>query len=311
MQLLFTAKGIPNVSGIYKLTISGKNYIGSSISCRNRLWCHKQELNKNKHYSKYLQNCFNKYGKKNLYFEIIYKWDIPPSQKELLEKEKYFIDLLNPEFNSILDPTTQNNAKTTSKVVYQYNLEGDFIKEWISCSEAERVLQLNGVSSCARGNVKGCKSIGNFIWSYNKIIPNKYINNSSKSKIKKVVVYNLEGYKITSYNSIADCVRDLFKSATFSVACATVSSICNNKQFSFNNYRFSYTDVPKLETTSFLKGFAVKQLDKDGNLIQLWDSWGDIKKYFNIAWSFNRQLKFQKSNYIKFHMIHNFIWEKV
>lgn len=54
-----------------------------------------------------------------------------------------------------------------SKKVYQYDLEGNFIKEWPSCREAERFgFTNNGVSMCARGITNSHKE---FKWSYKKL----------------------------------------------------------------------------------------------------------------------------------------------
>jgi len=55
-----------------------------------------------------------------------------------------------------------------SKKVYQYTLDLNLIKEWKSCSEAGRKLNLNniGIGNCARGT---SKSSGGYIWKYEKI----------------------------------------------------------------------------------------------------------------------------------------------
>jgi hypothetical protein len=52
-----------------------------------------------------------------------------------------------------------------NKCVMQYDLEGNFIKEWVSCREAHRVLGIHygSISLCCLG--KG-KTAGKFIWKY-------------------------------------------------------------------------------------------------------------------------------------------------
>jgi predicted nucleic acid-binding OB-fold protein len=57
------------------------------------------------------------------------------------------------------------NPKFTSKKVNQYDLNGNFIKEYKSCEEAGRQNNIYGVcvARCARGERKKYK---NFIWKY-------------------------------------------------------------------------------------------------------------------------------------------------
>lgn len=66
--------------------------------------------------------------------------------------------------------------KRLSKPVYQFDLDGNFIKEWVSSSEASRVLGISGghIRECANGkqtankNKNFRKNAGNFIWKYEK-----------------------------------------------------------------------------------------------------------------------------------------------
>lgn len=52
-----------------------------------------------------------------------------------------------------------------SKPILQYSKSGDFIREWKSASEVERVLRINNgtINSCCRGRYK---SAGGFVWQY-------------------------------------------------------------------------------------------------------------------------------------------------
>jgi hypothetical protein len=66
--------------------------------------------------------------------------------------------------------------KRLSKKVYQFDLNGNFIKEWTSSSEASRVLGISGghIRECANSkqtankNKNFRKNAGNFIWKYQK-----------------------------------------------------------------------------------------------------------------------------------------------
>lgn len=315
MKLLFLEKLISKNPGIYKLIISGKTYVGSSICLNERLNDHKTTLKNNKSSSIYLQRCFNKHGKENLYFEILYEWEKTyPTKIELLQKEKYYIDLLNPEFNLERDPTTQFNIRTTSKKVYQYDkLTGNFIQEFPSCREAERKYNCKGVSLVANERHTKYKTAGGFMWKYykkNKI--ESYVNNSDKAKIVPITVYSILGYKIKTYPSIASCVKEMFPNGKFNSICATISSICKGESISHNSYRFSYNDLDKLDNSvlsKFMKNCPILQINKETNIpIKIWNNWADITREFDVKWTFKKQLLFQKSFYKKVHKIHEYKW---
>lgn len=85
-------------SGIYQIQslIKPENiYIGSACNITHRKICHLHLLRKNKHDNNILQNHFNKYGESDLQFttkELCLKQD-------LIIREQYHIDTLNPYFN--------------------------------------------------------------------------------------------------------------------------------------------------------------------------------------------------------------------
>lgn len=81
------------VSGIYKLMLDDKIYIGSAINLYNRINLHKFQLLKNKHHNILVQRKFNKIRQLN--FEVL-----EFCNKELLiKREQYYLDVLNPELN--------------------------------------------------------------------------------------------------------------------------------------------------------------------------------------------------------------------
>ncbi len=88
-----------NLSGIYRWVnnISGKVYVGSAINLSKRLirYYHKSELLRNK------QSIFKalaKYGHEIFTLEILeyVKWQ---NNDELLKREQFYFDLLQPEYN--------------------------------------------------------------------------------------------------------------------------------------------------------------------------------------------------------------------
>lgn len=77
---------------IYKITnlVNNKFYIGSASYYDKRKGTHISRLNKQTHKNPHLQNAWNKYGRNNFVFEII---EQVSSQRKLLEREQYWLDL--------------------------------------------------------------------------------------------------------------------------------------------------------------------------------------------------------------------------
>ena len=92
-----------NQSGIYKLTINNKFYIGSAKNIGIRLSKHLLDLERNLHHSIYLQRAWNKY--QNINIEIIEICD------NIIEREQYYIDTLQPHFNLCKNATNCNGIK--------------------------------------------------------------------------------------------------------------------------------------------------------------------------------------------------------
>ena len=93
----------------------------------------------------------------------------------------------------------------TSKSIEQYDLNGNFIKEWDSLAKASRELNISRgtLCSCIKGQVKSC---GGYQWKYkdrDKNI-NKY---NSKIVIRKVVQLDLNNNVINIYDNLHEAKR--------------------------------------------------------------------------------------------------------
>lgn len=92
----------------------------------------------------------------------------------------------------------------TSKPILQYDLEGNFIKEWPSISEATRNINNSDIPSCLSGKQS---QAGGFIWIYKEgnILNNipKFINKRGKSKAKcrTIIQYSLKDEFIKEWES--------------------------------------------------------------------------------------------------------------
>lgn len=104
------------VQGIYEIWVKNTkySYIGSSKNIENRFKQHCYLLRKKEHPNKFLQNCFNKYGQKSLILNTVE--ELPSLTKEqVLEKEKFWIEKLQPSLNIQQDPTNFWINNTGSK----------------------------------------------------------------------------------------------------------------------------------------------------------------------------------------------------
>jgi len=186
--------------GIYKISHINKPdafYIGSASGNRKVKDCqkgfyrrfleHLHFLEHKSHNSRYLQNVVNKYGIKGIRFEILEIVDTD-NRKIILEREQYYLDLLNPTYNSSKTarcPTvvyTAERKKATSirmkgkklpetvynaiKVpIYQFDKQGRFLKKYESIQEASDITFIDraSISNSASGKRK---SAGGYLWSF-------------------------------------------------------------------------------------------------------------------------------------------------
>lgn len=128
---------IQKISCIYLITctVNDTKYVGSAISFRKRVKDHRNALKRNNHHCSYLQNCYNKYGDDFFTIEILQSFDRIIEYKSndykevLLKAEEEYIKKLNPELNSQLYPYTSYGNLTGGKPIYQYDKDGNFVKE--------------------------------------------------------------------------------------------------------------------------------------------------------------------------------------
>jgi hypothetical protein len=135
------------ISGIYKITniVNNKFYIGSSVDIYHRLKHHYSDLKNNKHGNQYFLRSFLKYGKNNFIVEIIEK-----TPKELLLiREQYYIDILKPHYNILLDvigniPSEKSRKQISETLKYKY-LIGEIKPR---TNDTEKILIYNSKCDC-------------------------------------------------------------------------------------------------------------------------------------------------------------------
>lgn len=85
-------------TGVYQIRnlINGKVYIGSTtMSFEKRMSHHLNQLKRNNHKNRYLQNAWNKHGEDNFIFEILKTCNI----EDCLKEEQIYLDLIKFKYN--------------------------------------------------------------------------------------------------------------------------------------------------------------------------------------------------------------------
>lgn len=233
-------------SGIYCLRnkVNNKKYVGSSKNMYSRLHKHRCLLKKNKHENHYLQNAINKYSLDSFEVSILEFVKVG----ELLTKEQFYVDYLQPEYNIIKKvirntPTRESieKAKATRKLrqqqglygcpscnkIYEHDLEGNVIRDYKSLNEAASVLKIHvcSIISVLKGKYKQVKG-KRFSYSGEKLeYFEKSINGKAHTSLGKSVTikdtFTNDIHLFSSYEKAAKfmnvkptCINYFFKKQT-------------------------------------------------------------------------------------------------
>ena len=100
---------------------------------------------------------------------------------------------------------TKKVIDSTSKLIEQYDKQGNFIKEWSSLAEASNELHISRGTLCSalKGDIKSC---GGFQWKY-KGSDKKIDAYKGNCMARKVVQLDLENNIIAIYDSLHDAER--------------------------------------------------------------------------------------------------------
>ena len=191
------------ICGIYKITnkINNHCYIGQSINIHERWQEHKKTaFNPQKNSYNYpLYRAFRKYGIENFLFEIIEECDVD----NLTTREQYYIKYYDTYHNGYNQTSGGEGYYNSSKPVYQYDLNGNFIKSYPSIAFAARELGISE-QNIRKVCYKEHNTAGGFQWSTN---PNDPPKKTSFGQGKRVYQYDINGLLINEYPSLAEASR--------------------------------------------------------------------------------------------------------
>ena len=147
------------ICGIYKYQnlINNKIYIGQAMDIAQRRREHRHDASNPHRDNCIFHKAIRKYGEDNFSFEIIEEC----SKGELNEKEQYQIKYYNSEIPSGYNMTSggdSSQGEIFKKAVEQYDLYGNFIKEFENASDTARQLNLfvSNITSACRGEYSQC-----------------------------------------------------------------------------------------------------------------------------------------------------------
>ena len=202
---------------MHKSKINNKVYIGITKKVNPK---HKWRNGKGYNDTNRFANYIKKYGWDSLEHIIVYE---NLSKKEAEEKEIELIKFYNATderygFNlsyggnapgmfteATLQKLRDVYKNIEKKNIYQYDVNGNFIKIWSSAKDASEELKL------CRGSIYDCcnkklKTLGGYVWSY------EILNNYKKPEEKQAKVvyqYDLNGIYVKSYKSMGATAREL------------------------------------------------------------------------------------------------------
>lgn len=242
------------------------DYLGNGIHS-NKPWTYK--------HPKYpFHYAVKKYGPKKFKRIILAEFDT------LEEALKLEATLVNDQF--IAREDTYNVAlgggalpKTTKKL-YQYSLSGEFIRDFDSVREMERILGFN--HSSVQNSIRFKSTSHGYLWSYEKVDKLNIEQYSIYSNIQNIYLYNsdLSFYKVL--NSIKATADELQTYITHVSHCINSGSKCKNFYIS-KEYHDTFKAPEKITT----KDKIFYQYTAEGNFVAQWNSIEEIKKYFNLS----------------------------
>ena len=219
----------------------------------------------------------NKYGHKNFFRITLAIFDDAESAYELEEK------IVTKEF--IKSKISYNikegglHAPTTNKEVFEYDIDGKFIRGWSSLTEAANAKDITPatiIDSITERSI----TAGGSVWRYTKHetvnVRKRIPSNKGQVNSKAVVQYSKAGYRKKTFKSIADAAR-----AT-SIAAPSIAAVCKAyaTHKSAGNYQWRFAteapeSLPPLDTKTMQK--PVLRVSDKGEIIE-YDSSGKAAK---------------------------------
>lgn len=209
-----------------------------------------------------------KYGIENFCREVLFVFD---TLQEALNKEA---EIVNEDF--IQNRNNYNVAlgggvpPAQTREVYQYDMNGNYIQSYKSIMDVSRKFNIYG--SCIGQAVDNKTPSVGFLWSdkkYDKLDISQYRIDENK---KSVLVFNVDNVLEKEFKSLTDCAKF--------IGCY-ISTITRHivSQKPYKGYIIRWNGEEKVTEYSISKARKVGQYDLEGNLIKVYRSVREAKKF--------------------------------
>lgn len=164
-------------------------------------------------------------------------------------------------------------GKTKSKIVYQYDLYGNYIQKFNSAKEAADTLNI-GVDGIRKTCNEKQNCYHGFQWSFN------YFDNIGIADVYRIYQYDLYGNLINSYDSIGEASKTTGVRENAIINCYQ-NKISRAGQFVWKRYHIN-DDVPGYINVKIKKSKQVNLLSDNGDIIQTFYSIADAARKLNL-----------------------------
>lgn len=163
--------------------------------------------------------------------------------------------------------------------VYQYLLDGKYLRSFKSVREARTVTNVSHIERCCNGKQK---QAGGYIWSYEKYdVAPAVKNDNPATRKRKVYQYGLDGYIIKEFESAYHAEKETGINQT------TIRNVCTGRKHTAGGYVWSYVCKPfvtiRLSNNTGKPKRVAKCNIETGELIQIYDSLAQAAKDNNIS----------------------------
>lgn len=165
---------------------------------------------------------------------------------------------------------TQETRNKINKPILQYNLEGNFIREWKSATEVKNILGLKNseITAVCKGRQK---TSYNFIWRYKNDPLNKKFILKYKNNNKAISQYDKHGKLINSFKSIKEASNYLKIGSSGVVEC------CKKRFKTYYGFIWRYKEDEDTNININKEGKRVIQYDLESNFIKEWKTLKEIE----------------------------------
>jgi hypothetical protein len=169
--------------------------------------------------------------------------------------------------------------RTKGKKVFQYDLQGNLIKEWINTGQASKALKINPASilRVCKGTQK---TTGGFIWKHSGNTDFSKNIEPKKKTSKKISQYDLNGNLIKEWGSIQQASKEL------NINPSGISSACRGELKTSSRFIWKFvgdTDFSKNIEPNKTTAKKVFQYNLNGNFVKEWGSMVEASKALNVS----------------------------